>query len=271
MANTQSLQAGTQEAWLMFLDSSGEWAGRSTTPLTAAQSQGAYKFRGIQELPTGIPESEAVPIPGDDTILGQILFSGDAPREFVVNMGQQDLVLEAAMQHTNVVTVAGARVGLVDPGTLNLASCSLIVQGKAIIDGLAGWSGWMYPFVQLQPLNRETFSGREAGVIRYKGVAQLAYYYTWGTTIYNDSNTPTSGYAMPFISTGGPLTMHAFRGAITSMTVDQSPISVAAADAYVDKVALTISSVNTPTPRLVTFSAPSPADRPGRLIYEYSA
>lgn len=269
MALDQSLQAGVQQAWFMFYDSNGDPSGKTTTALANAASAGAYRLRGIQEMPTGIPEADAVPIPGDDTVLGNILFSSDAPREFVVNMGQMDLTLDAEMQNSLVETVGEAKMGVIDLSNLVLATGALIVQGKAIIDGLGGYSGWIYPLVQLQPLNREKFSGRTAGVIRYKGVAQPAFNRPWGTTIVNKSGSEISAYALPFTTRGGPLTMHAFRGSITSFTLDKGPISVAKSPTYSDKVALTVSSISAVT-RLLTLSAAVGGGRPGMVVYEYT-
>lgn len=270
MSQEQSLQAGTQQAWFMFYDSNGEPSGSTTTALSNGTSSGSYSLRGIQEMPTGVPEAEAVAIPGDDEILGQILFSSDAPREFIVSVGQQDLIFEAEAQNTTVDTVGEAKMGVIDTSNAVLATGALIVQGKAIVDGLPGYSGWIYPLVQLQPLNRETFAGRTAGVIRYKGVAQPAFNRPWGTTILNKSGSQISAYALPFTTKGGPLTMHAFRGAITTMTLDKAPITVAKTTAWSDKIALAVSSVNTPTARLLTLGGASPVNRAGLVVYEYT-
>jgi hypothetical protein len=270
MADTQSLQAGVQQAWFMFYDANGEPSGNDVTPLTNGQDLPAYHLRGIQELPTGIPETEAVTITGDDTSLGSILFSSDAPREFVANFGQMDLALEQRLQNTNLQTVAGAKIGAIDSPDAVLATGALIVQSRAIIDGLAAWSGFIYPLVQLQPLNRETFSGRTAGVIRYKGVAQLAFHDAWGTTIVNRQGADSSLYAQPFTSSN-PMTLHAFRGAITSFTALKTPALLAKTAAFVDKVQVTVASVNTPTARLITLSAPVAAGRPGMAPYQYNS
>jgi hypothetical protein len=268
MAETQSIQAGVQQGWLMFYDVNGDPSGNDTTVLANAESKGSYWFRGIQELPTGLPETDTVPVPGDDTVLGNCSISSDAPREFVVNMGQMDLELEKRLQNTEIEQVAGANVGISDTPDAVLATVSLIVQSKAISNGRAAWSGFIYPLVQLQPLNRETFSGRTAGVVRYKGVAQPAFNRPWGTTIRSRAGSPISAYALPFTS-DFPMTMHAFRGSVTSFTLDKTPYSVAYTAAYVDKVALTVSSVNTPTSRLLTLSGASAASRPGFVIYQY--
>lgn len=274
MASPQSIQAGTQEAWFMFYDSNGDPAGNTPVALANGANAPAYKLRGIQESPSPIPEAEAVPIPGDDTSLGAISFSSDAAREMTLNFGQMDLQLEAYLQNTALETYGSIQMGLSDPDLLILATGALIVQGKAIkqsagVQGQAAWSGHIYPYVQLQPLNRETFSGRTAGVIRYKAVAQLAFNDAWGTTIVDANGAPIGGYARPFTSSR-PLTMHAFRGALSSFTLLKTPTAVSSTRPYSDKVALGVTSINTPTARLLTLTGSVVAGRPGLVFYEYT-
>lgn len=267
---SESLQAGVQQAWLMFYDINGDPSGNTTTPLGNGLSRGGYRFRGIQEMPSGIPEADAVQIPGDDTSLGSILFSSDAPREFLMNFGVMDLDLEGLLQNTAVETLGDMKFGLIDSPDAILANVSLITQGRAILDnGKPGYMGFIYPNVQIQPLNRETFSGRTAGVIRYKGVAQLAFNNPWGTTIVNRSGVPTSGYARPFQSPF-PITMDALRGdgAVTAFPLNRGPVSVTKTKPFSDKVALTVSGVSSPPP-LMTLSAPILINRPGLVVYEY--
>lgn len=274
MTFTQSIQAGTQQAWLCFYDSNGDLSGSTPTALANGQIRGSYRFRGIQSMPTGVLEAEAVTVPGDDTSLGSILFSSDAPREFLINFGQMDLVLEGLLQNTPVEDIAGGKMGQIDtPGTL--ATCALIVQSRAVkqnagVAGQAAWTGWMYPYVQIQPLNREEFSGRTAGVIRYKGVAQNAFNNPWGTTIVDSQGSPSSAYARPF-AYPYPITMDAFRGdgILDDFTLALTPINTASTTPYVDKVALSVTSVNTPTPRLMSLGSVPGSGRPGGVIYQY--
>lgn len=271
MAQEQSLQAGVQQTWFMFYDINGDPAGVNTTPLTNGQISGSYFLRGIQEAPSATPESDAVPIPGDDTVLGQIIFSSDSPREFVLSFGQRDLVAEARMQSTAVQTVGGIKVGTLDTPDQVLATGALITQSMAIIDGRAAWSGTIYPLVQIQPLGRETSAGRTAGVIRYKGVAQLAFNDTWGTTIVNASGSPISAYSQPFTSFK-PITFDALRGDGTLNPVfllNKAPVSVARTSPFVDKVAVALTSVGTPNARSMTVNGTIGSGRPGVVVYEY--
>lgn len=266
----QSIQAGVQEAWWMFYDSNGEPSGSTPIALADGASSGAYKLKGIQESPSPVPESESVSIDGDDTSLGAIDFSSAEPREFLLNFGLMDLTFEALLQNTLVETLGSISIGMLDTDTPFNASGALIIQGRAVIEGQAGFSGWIYPLVQLKPLGRESASGRTAATVRYKAVAQMAFYNPWGVTTTDKNGAQRGAYARPF-KAAHPITMHAFRGSITSFTLDRSPATLASTHAWSvpDKAKLTVSSINTPTPRLLTLSGAQPATRSGLALYEY--
>jgi hypothetical protein len=265
MASPQSIQAGTQEAWFMFYDSNGDPSGDSPIALASGTSRPAYKLIGIQEAPSPVQESESVSVPGDDGSLGALDFASDAPREMLMNFGLMDLTFEALLQNSNVDTFGTISMGLLDTDIPFIGYGALIIQGKAVkkapgVSGQAAWSGWIYPFVQLRPLGRETASGRTAGNVAFNN--------PWGTTIVDKNGAQAGAYARPFTA-AHPLTLHAFRGAITSFTLAKTPTSIATTRPYSDKVALTVSSINTPTPRLLTLSAPVVVDRAGAVFFEY--
>lgn len=274
MSFTQSISAGVQQTQFLFYDVNGEPSGDSPTPLANGEYKGAYQMVGIQEFPTGLPEAEAVTIPGDDGTLGSILFASDAPREMLMNFGQMDLELEARLQNTLVEALGDIRMGLLDTANTILATGALIVQARSVkrstgVQGQAAWSGLIYPSVQVQPLGRETFSGRTAGANRYKGVAQQAFYKPWGVTISDEVNGDTGAYAIPFTSPY-PLTLGAFRGdgIITSWTLHKTPINVNKTRPFSDRVALTVNSV-TPATKIMALSAAVAAGRPASVVLEY--
>lgn len=273
MTFKQSIQAGVQESWFMFYDANGDPSGSSPTALSNGTSSGAYKLIGIQNVPSSIPEPTNVSVPGDDGSLGNIPFASDAAREFILSFGLQDLTFEGLNQNTPVEQIGEINMGVEDVSSLVTATGCLIAQSKAVKKdgsgaGNAGWSGRMWPFVQLTPLGQEAQAGRAAGVIRYKASLQPAYNNPWGTTIVDNNGSQISAYSRPFKSSY-PVTLHAFRGSITSFTLVKSPITVAKTKAFSDKVELTVSSINTPTARLLTLSAPVGSGRPGMVLYEY--
>lgn len=274
MAFAQSISAGVQQTQFMFYDANGDPSGESPTALTNGQYSGAYGWVGIQELPTGLLEAESVTIPGDDGSLGAILFASDAPREGLITFGQMDLTLEAAFQNTLVETLGDIKMGLIDTANTILASGAMITQARSVkrstgVQGQAGWSGLIYPNVQVQPLNRETFSGRTAGSYRYKFVAQQSFYKPWGVTISDEVNGDVGAYAIPFTSPY-PLTLGAFRGdgIITSWTLHKTPINVNKTRPFSDRVALTVNSV-TPSTKAMVLNAAVGSARPAVVVFEY--
>ena len=276
----QSLTAGVQNCWLSFLDPYNFAIGNSTTAPSAGSIQGSYPFIGIQQMPTGISEGEAVPIEGDDTTLGSILFAANAPREFLMNFGQGDQDLDALLQGTLVSSEGDISMGLADPAHPVYPTVCLIVQARSIkrdsgVAGQAAWSGLIYPVVQIQPLNREQFQGRAAGSYRYKGVAQEAGHRPWGVTIAEAVDGDIGSYAFDFKS-DNPITMDAFtaNGVTTSWVLNKTPVSSSPTTnktrPYIERILSTPSSVTPATKTVVLPSAFTSGNR-GVILYEYSA
>jgi len=280
MGFQKDLAAGVQNAWLSFLDNENFALGNAPTAITPGNIRGSYQFIGIQQMPSGIPEGEAVTIPGDDTTLGSILFDSDAPREFLMNFGQGDLILDAYLQGTLVTSEGRTSTGLIDPVHPVYPTVSLLVQSRSIIRtpgqmGQAAWTGYLYPVVQIQPLGREQFQGRTAGSYRYKGVAQAASHRPWGVTISDSVDGDSGAYAIKMDSYS-PLTMDAFTadGIVTSWTLNKTPVVTApttqATRPYVERVLSTPSSVTAATKAMVLPSVFVSGNR-GVVLYEYSA
>lgn len=275
MSFKQNLSAGVQQAWLSFLDNENFALGNATTAIAAGDIRGSYPFTGIQEMPTGILEGENVPVPGDDTTLGSFIFASADPREFLMNFGQGDLTLDAYLQGTLVETLGNINIGLSDPGNPVYPTVCLIVNSRAIKrdagqSGQAAWSGYIYPVVQLQPLSRETLTGRTAGVYRYKGTAQAAYNHPWGVTIAEAVNGDVSSFSFPFTSPY-PLTLDAFRGngVKTSWVLNKTPVDTNGTKAFVERVSLAVSGV-TPSTKTMTTSLAAADNGRGVVVYGYS-
>lgn len=274
MSFQRKLAAGVQNAWFWFNDSDGFAIGDNTTALSVGTSRGSYRFVGIQQMPTGISEGEVVPIEGDDTILGGIVFASNAPREFLINFGEGNQAIDALLQGTLVETMNNVSLGLVDPGNPNYPTIGLLVQSRSIkrenVSGQAAWSGFLYPNVQLQPLNREQFQGRTAASFRFKGVAQSSVYKPWGVTISESVNGDTEAYAFDLNSLY-PMTLDAFKlnGVLTSFTLNKTPINTTETLAFVERVAATVSSV-TPSTREMALSSAGTSGQRGVVLYGYA-
>lgn len=279
MAFVQDISAGTQNAWLSFLDFENFAIGNSPDAMSNGDIRGSYQFVGIQQMPTGIQEGETVAVEGDDTVLGNFLFASVAPREFLMNFGQGDLQLEAYLQGTKVSTEGRTSMGLEDPEHPVYPTVSLLVQARAIIRtpgqmGQSAWMGYLYPVVQIQPLGREQFQGRTAGTYRYKGVAQIAGHRPWGVTISETNDGDTGGYAFR-MNSYSPLTMDAFKknAVKTDWVLNRTPVVTAplldAVRPYVERVVETPVSVTAAT-KTVVLTAGTSGQR-GVFLYEYQA
>lgn len=274
MTFQKKLAAGVQNAWLWFVDSDGFAIGNDTTALSNGAIRPAYQFRGIQQMPTGVPEAEAVAIPGDDTTLGTIIFPSDAPREFLMQFGEGDQGLAALLQRTLVETMNNISLGLVDPANPDYPTVGLLVQSRSIKRentlGQAAWSGYLYPSVQIQPLYRETFQGRTAAVWRYKGVAQQSMYKPWGVTVSDTVNGDTTALAFD-LNSPYPMTVDAFKLPGTpspSFTLNKTPVNTTETLAFVERVSAAVTSVSTTTKAMV-LTATGVAGQRGVVLYGY--
>lgn len=270
------IAAGTQQTQLLFLDSDNLVTGDTrSAPASGATGSGAYNVIGIQEMSAGIPEGENVPVPGDDTTLGAFPFASDAPREFILNVGQFDLTLNARLQNTNVVQVAGASMGVGDSPEVQPASVCLIVQGHSIKRttgqaGQAAWTGFIMPVVTVRPLDRAQYQGRTAGVNRYQCTVQLATNYPYGITFASNVEGVLTDYIIPF-SSDYPMTLDAFlgNGITATFTLSKTPVSTAYTAPYLERVLQAMTSV-TPSTKALVLSAIPAANRRLSVFYGFS-
>lgn len=275
--STKSLQAGVRDSWLSFLDPNDNIAiGNNITAIAAGVIRGSYPFIGIQQMPTGIPEGDVVPVPGDDTTLGSFIFASDKPREFLMNFGQGDLDLDALLQGTKVETFGGMKIGLADPSNPVYPTVSLIINTRCIIrsganSGKEGWASYLYPVVQIQPLTRETLQGRTAGVFRYKAVAQQAFNHSWGITLSTLVNGNPASYVFETEQLY-PLTQDAFtgNGAVTNWVLTKTPLDTTRTQAVVERVSVPINTV-TPSTKTAAITTPVANNARGVFVYEYSS
>lgn len=273
---TKHLSAGVRDCWLSFLDTDNIAIGNNITDIAAGDIRGSYPFVGIQNMPTGIPEGDTITVPGDDGILGSFNFGSDAPREFVMNFGQGDLELDALLQSTLVEALGDIRIGLGDPVLPTLRTVCLIVNSRAIkrdsgSSGQQAWGGWIFPVVQIQPLNREQLAGRTAGAFRYKAVAQAAYNHPWGITLAQAVNGNPGSFSFPFTSPH-PLTLDAFRGngVKTNWTLNKTPYNTTNTLAFAERVQQTVTGV-TPSSKLAVISPAVANNARGDVLYAYTS
>ncbi len=282
MAFKQTIQAGTQQAWIAFVsnDKNIITGGSTTAPSAGATGSAGIQLTGIQTAPTGIPEGESVAVNGDDTLLGSIEFDSADPTQFVINLGQFDLDTEALLQSTVVETFtdSGVSMGVMRPITPDYPDVCLIVQGKAkkqdaSVKGQKAYAGYIYPLCNIQPIGRETFEGRTAGTNRYKVTAQPTSNKAWGTTITESANGTTAMTALPFTS-DYPLAMArgTGTGALTTFTgLSKVPAGTTSAIVAIDGVQQSGNFTLSPANQTITFTS-APANGAKIVVfYQYSS
>ncbi len=282
MAFKQTIQAGTQQAWIAFVsnDKNIITGGSVTAPTAGATGSAGIQLTGIQTAPTGIPEGESVAVNGDDTLLGSIEFDSADPTQFVINLGQFDLDTEALLQSTVVETFAdsGVSMGVMRPITPDYPDVCLLIQGKAkkqdvSVKGQKAYAGYLYPLCTIQPIGRETFEGRTAGTNRYKVTAQPTSNKAWGTTITESANGTTAATALPFTS-DYPMTMHRFTGngvLLTFTGLSKVPAGTTSAIVAIDGVQQSGNFTLSPANQTITFTS-APANGAKIVVfYQYSS
>jgi hypothetical protein len=271
---TRYIAAGTQYAFLGFVDSTFNYLlGSTTSAPSAAATSPMLRLLGIQTASPGIQQSEDVSVPGDDTVLGQISFPPDTLPSFVAELGSEDLDINALLQGTSVVTLGGIKTGVLQPNNPENPDACLIIQGKAkskddSTGGAKAWSGMIIPRATVQPLGRETFEGRSAAVNRLQITTQTATHAPWGVTI-TDSNYGTSGAPIIEISSDNPVVMEATTGAVTTWTLTYTPVSQAKVVIHSNTAPLVAGADFTLAGKVVTFAPALAAGARVVGLYEF--
>lgn len=276
----QAGSVGTQQAWLGIAGGGlyNYLLGSSATAPAAGTISPMKQITGIQAAPTGIPEGEVIPVPGDDGVLGSIGFDSDAPTEFIITTGLFDLDLQALIQGTKVEAVGDINFGVVRPTAAEALNATIIVQSKAFkydvgLRGQKAWHGYIYPAVNLRFLGRETFEGRTAAVNRFQVTANQGTHKFWGDTFTDQVNGSDSMTAQEFIS-DNPLVAERITGdgSVVTFNLLNTPITAAKTNVWINGVKqvattdYTVSAAN----KTITFGVAPANDAVVVLLYEYA-
>lgn len=279
MAPVKKIVAGARLTFAGFVDSLGFLMGGSTSAPANGSGSGMLNILGIQQAPFAVQEGEAVPVPGDDGVLGQFLLEPDALPEFVVNFGAFDLHQDALMQGTLVESFGQGYIGVMQPVNPVYPDVCLIIQGLAKSkdsgsDGASAYDIYIFPVCTIQPLGRETAEGRAAGTNRWKVTPNIASKKPWGVTI-TDAVNGTSGAPILPASFDNPITMHRYTGTGAggqTVTLDRTPISLAKTVVISDTAVLTPTvdyTLNTST-KVLSFVTNPAAGAKVVVVYEMS-
>jgi hypothetical protein len=274
--STRLISAGVQQAWLAFVgnDKNMITGASSTAPAPGAAVSHALPLRGVQTVPSGLPESEVVAVLGDDRVLGSFDFESETPTSFVINTGEVDLERVAQLQGTLVETIGEIELGLLRPSDVQLPDICLVVNARAKRTGEGGASGWqvyIYPRLTLRPLGRETFAGREAATYRYQASVQTVENKPWGTTFTAAANGATSADVIE-LSTLYPIAMFAFtgNGTVTTFTgLERTPAGAAHAIYALNAVQQTSGYSFNATNKTFSTTTPPANNAKGVVFYGY--
>lgn len=214
---TKYIAAGVQQAYLGFLDTTAFLTGNSVTAPSNGSGSNMIRLLGVQEAQPGVIESDAENIPGDDGSLGKINFPPEETPEFVITAGAFDLDTNAKLQSTLVEALAnGIQLGILQPNDPTNPDCVVILNSKTKkkdvgVDGAKAWSGLIVNLASIEPLSRETFSGRTGAVNRLKVTSNIASKKAWGVTITDAVNGTTGGVYFEFTN-DYPISMFRYTG-----------------------------------------------------------
>lgn len=266
--------AGVQQSWYGLWDSNNNFIGASETAPTPGNVSHARRLYGVKEAAPTIPESETVQITGDDDLLAEIQFSSIQSRRFNASLAAEDLTLINHIQGTTTRTWGEASVTGLDIGSLPNRNFAVWFQSRSVAleapqSGRSQWSGLMVPLAQMSWLGRESLTERTAGNYRVSITPQVASYEVPGFTL-QSSYTGACNERLQAIGSEYPITATRFtgNGALATIPLLMVPISTSKMLVTVNKVAVTVLSVDT-SAKTVTLNA-APANNSVVVVtYEY--
>lgn len=254
-APNRGISAGAQMSFLGFYGLDGFPTGGTPTAPTNADLNGNpfAHILGIKEASPTVPEPDEVIIDGDDIRLGSFSFDSIATRAFIIEVAAYNLQQEADLLGTNVESVAGMKLGVMDIVDRVERDCCLILQSRskkqdAGLKGQAAWGGVFIPLATVIPLQRQAYSSRNGAVYRLHVTPQVASHRPWGISLDGDNAGTIGATYMPF-SSDNPIhiAVHSGDGIVTSWNLKHRPIDVPSTAAFSDRVARTVSSVSRTT------------------------
>lgn len=268
-APNRVIASGSKFNQLFLLDSDGRLTGSTTSaPATGATGSPSLHLKGWKAGSPTVNEPESEVITGDDSRLGEFSYTSIAERRFTVDVAINDLAQSALLQGTNVETLGGIKMGVLDIIDLTDVNCGLIIQSPAKkydsgSVGQAAWEGRIIPLATIQPLGRVDYNERSGAVYRLSVTPQTADRNPWGITI-ADANAGTNGATYRDFTSDNPVALHTYRapGGLATFSLQHVPVNVAST--YVvtripggGYVVATVDSVDTAAKTFTLNSAPA--------------
>lgn len=275
---TELIAAGFDRLEYHMLDANGIAAGASGSLSAGATGAPAGRMRGVKTSDINIPEPDITNITGDDSPLGNFIWSPTTLPGFNIDVAVADLQDEGYFQGTIPENSGDMTFGVWQPKEQEFPDFCLIGVSRAKskmsgTDGVSGFSGIVIPKCNVVPLGRVSFTEREGAVFRYRVAVNMSDAYPWGQTLKTAVQGTQGGAVFPWTAENR-ITMHAWTGtgAVTTFNTQETPASSSAnkmrifVDSVINSGGLTI----TPASKSVLIS-PTPGSVRVVGVYEYTS
>ncbi len=268
--------AGLDGIYVSFVNAGGLMIGFAKISTNGSES-GLRRLKASQTLPNALPAPVRKTIPGDDGIADSFLFSSAELPGGDIEMGTNDLALDAAAQSSAVWTLGNWNLGIYGISTPTLGNMMLLAHQQAHSKdagaSLAGFKNVLYPNAQLLPLAGDNPAHQTEGKNRY--TAQFLPFSTFplGQLLDSTNFNVTDGTKVEWFSVQRTFFYaKIFDGIATTIVVDKTPVDVAST-----KVGLTTSggafslatvSTVVPATKTITLSVAPAAGTLGVAMFE---
>lgn len=262
--NNGLIAAGYRICYYGVIGSDGYLIGNTATlPSAGANGSAIRRLLGATTAPIAVPDSETVPIPGDDGVLAQFLFGAGNLPNGVIEMSVRDMVFDAIATRTNVATLGSSSMSMgagqpdFNPESLMFLFTRQSMNWDSTNKGAPRWESVLAFNTQVTPLQSE-YGIKAPAVYRYSLSLSKTDTLTWGQTFTDAVHGRLLDALVP-IKSNYPL--HIIRyvgdGAETTFNLEFTPISVAETVVWVDGYPVTVSSVDTANKTFTLAVAPA--------------
>lgn len=235
----------------------------STLPSSGATGSGIRRLLGATTAPIGVPESETVPIPGDDGVLAQFSFEAGTLPSGVIEMSTHDMVFDAIANRTLVKDYGSGAFSLgagqpnFNPENLMFLFSRRALNWDSTNKGAPRWEHILAMNATVTPLQSE-FGIKAPAVFRYSLSLSKTDTLSWGQTFTESAFGFTSDALTP-IKSVYPIHIIRYVGnnVLTTFNLEFTPIDVANTQVFVDGYAVTVSSVSTANKTFTLAVAPA--------------
>lgn len=223
------IAGGIKRAEFGFYDSEGLLCG-AVTSLANGEDSGMVLWQGMKSVDASFPEWETLTQTGDDQRQGTLRFSPTDPSTLAIQMGVNDMDIEASLQGMTAYDDGQFEVLPIDAYLEELPPASLIVHStaKKRVPGTRTEKGLevhVFNYGEINSAGPDGLTERELRNYDYFMTLEQAFTYPWGAVI-SKANYGTPGATAGKFVSDYYTTLHALRGDGTalSITLDWTPI-----------------------------------------------